>query len=133
MKVPLKITFRDIESSDAIETAVREKVAKLDAIDPRITACHVTIEAPHRRHHKGRIYHVRIDLSVPGEEIVVGRDSAVAHAHEDLYVALRDAFDAARRQLLSRNAKRRESRNGDRAVVPQLAEPSPRGPRVPSS
>jgi cold shock CspA family protein len=57
------------------------------------------IEAPSRRHREGRLYHIRVDLKVPGREIVVKRDPSEHHTHEDIYVAVRDCFDAVRRQL----------------------------------
>ena len=65
----------------------------------RITGCHVVIAQPHRHHRQGGLYSVRVDLVVPGGEIVVNRDHHLDHAHEDVYVALRDAFVAARRRL----------------------------------
>jgi len=99
MQLPVQITFRDIEPSDFIEARIREKVAKLEEFYDRITGCRVVVEARHRRHHKGRLYTVRVDLTVPGGEIVVNRESELDHAHEDVYVAIRDAFKAARRQL----------------------------------
>jgi cold shock CspA family protein/ribosome-associated translation inhibitor RaiA len=99
MQVPLELSFRNIEHSAEIEADVREKVDKLDEFYGRITACRVVVEAPHQHHHKGNIYHVRIYLSVPQLDIVVDRDPGAHHAHEDVHVAIRDAFDAARRQL----------------------------------
>lgn len=99
MQLPLQITFRDIPPSPAIESKIREKAAKLDEFYDRIIGCRVVVEAPHRRHHQGKIYHVRIDLTLPGGEVVVNRDPAEHHAYEDAYVAIRDAFDAAARQL----------------------------------
>ncbi len=62
-------------------------------------ACRVVVETPHRRHHQGMLYHVRIDLTVPGGELALSREPAAHHAHEDVFVAIRDAFDAAVRQL----------------------------------
>jgi cold shock CspA family protein len=59
----------------------------------------VAVETPHRHHHRGNLFHVRIDITVPGRELVVGRSPAAHHAHEDVYVAIRDAFRAAARQL----------------------------------
>lgn len=94
MQLPLQITARDFELTDAIEANIREKAGKLEAFYDRIMGCRVIIEIPHRHHHKGHLYHVRIDMTVPGGELVVRREP-----HVDLYVALRDAFDAARRQL----------------------------------
>lgn len=94
MKLPLKITLRDIPQSEALETAIREKADKLDQFYQSIMACRVTIEIPGKHKNQGKEFTVRIDLTVPGKEIVIDRDH-----HEDVYVALRDAFDNARRQL----------------------------------
>lgn len=99
MQLPLQVTFRNMDRSDAVEAAVRERAEKLDEFFGRIMACRVTVEAPHRQHRKGKIFHVRVDLTVPGEEIVVRRDPAEHGAHEDIYVTVRDAFDAAQRRL----------------------------------
>jgi len=107
MRLPLEITFRDLPHSDAVEARIRDKAAKLEAFCEDIIGCRVVVEAPHRHRHKGRIYHVRIDLTVPDEELVVSRDPAGNHAHEDVYVAVRDAFDAARRQLQDYARRRR--------------------------
>jgi cold shock CspA family protein len=62
-------------------------------------SCRVVVEAQHQHHHKGNLYHVRVDITVPGHELVVSRDPKDHQAHQDVYVAIRDAFDAARRQL----------------------------------
>jgi ribosomal subunit interface protein len=94
MQIPLQITLRGIGQSDAIEAVIREKAAKLDQFHPRIMSCAVVVEVPGKHQHKGKEFVVRIDLKIPGEEIAVNRDH-----HEDIYVALRDAFDAVRRQL----------------------------------
>jgi len=98
MELPLKISFRGLDPSEAIETSVRKHAERLDRFGT-VMGCRVMIEAQHRHHHKGHLYHVRIDLTVPRREIVVSRDPADHQAHEDVYVAIRDAFDAARRQL----------------------------------
>lgn len=99
MKQPLQVNFRDIPPSDAVEVKIREKVAKLDEFYDRIMACKVMVEVPHGHHNKGKLYHVRIDLTVPNDEIVINRSPKDHHAHEDVYVAIRDAFSAARRKL----------------------------------
>lgn len=101
MQVPLDITFRGIPHSDAVETRIREKTAKLEQVCDQIISCRVVVEAEHHHQHQGNLYHVRIDLSVPQKQIVVSREHHDKQAHEDMYVALRDAFDAARRQLES--------------------------------
>jgi cold shock CspA family protein len=106
-----------------VEKAIQERAAKLNSFYKRIMSCRVLLEAPHRHHRTGKLYHVRIDLTLPGGEIVVKHEPkrlkdesartgstpevllAEAHeptkyaAHEDVYVAIRDAFDAARRKL----------------------------------
>jgi ribosomal subunit interface protein len=94
MQIPLQVTIRDMEHSDALETHIRDKADKLDEYFDRIMSCRVVVEMPHKHHHQGKQFNVRIDIGVPGSEIVVNRDHA-----EDVYVALRDAFDAAKRQL----------------------------------
>ena len=99
MQVPLEITFRGIAHSDAIETRIREKAAKLEQYCDKIIACRVAVEAEHHHQHQGNLYKVRIDVSVPQKQIVVSRDHHDKQAHEDFYVALRDAFAAAIRQL----------------------------------
>lgn len=99
MQEPLQISYRDVTPSAAVETAIADRVAKLDEFFDRITSCRVLVESPHRRHHQGRLFHVRVELAVPGRVIVVNREPSEHHAHEDVYVAIRDAFDATRRQL----------------------------------
>ena len=98
MQIPLQITFRDMEQSDAIEKAVREKAEKLNQFAD-IMSCRVVVQMINKHSHKGTLYQVLIDLTAPGTEIVVSRDHGVDHSHEDVYVAIRDSFDAARRQL----------------------------------
>jgi ribosomal subunit interface protein len=94
MQLPLQIIFRDLPRSDAIETAIREKAEKLDQFYDRITSCRVTAGLIQKHKHQGKLFNIRVDLTVPGAEIVVNRDRA-----EDVYVAIRDAFDHARRKL----------------------------------
>jgi len=94
MELPLQVTLRDVSPSEAVEGYIRERAAKLDAFYDRIMGCRVVVEAPVRHHRKGGPFKVRIDLTVPGDELVVNRQS-----DEDLYVAIRDAFDAMRRRL----------------------------------
>ena len=94
MEIPLQISLHGIAASETLYTAIREKANKLERYYPRIASCRVVLELGARHHKKGRQYSARIDLKVPGKEI------AVTHEHdEDLQIALRDAFDAARRQL----------------------------------
>jgi len=97
-----KITIKDFPPSEAITTKIQERVAKLDQFYNRITGCRVTIEQSQRRHHQGKLFNVKIDLTVPGSEIVVNREE-----HEDPYVVIRDAFDALERKLESYARKQR--------------------------
>lgn len=99
MQIPLQISFHGMDPSPPVEARIKEKVAKLERFHNRIVGCKVVVEAPHRHHHKGKLYTVRIDLSVPGKDIFIGRTGPSNHAHEDVYVAIRDAFNAAGRLL----------------------------------
>ena len=99
MKLPLQITFRNMEGSDAMKANIEERAGKLDQVCDQIMSCRVMVEAQHRHRQAGNLYHVRIDLTVPGNELVVSREAHEHHSHTDVYVAIRDAFDAARRQL----------------------------------
>ena len=94
MKIPLQITIRDMENSEALETNIREKANKLDEFFNQIISCRVVVEIPHKHHNQGKQFNVRIDIGVPGKEIVVNHDKS-----EDVYIAVRDAFNAAGRQL----------------------------------
>lgn len=117
MIIPLQISFRNMKSSDAVEARVREEVSKLETFYQGIMRCRVVVELPHKHHRKGDLYHVRIDLTVPGAELVVKREPSlhttlrqsdseeesksyeVDAAHKDVFVVIRDAFKEARRQL----------------------------------
>jgi ribosomal subunit interface protein len=99
MQVEPRIRFHGMEASPSVEEVVRERIEHLARFHDRITSCEVVIDAPHRHSHQGRIYRVRIALAVPGGEIVAGREHRDDHAHEDVYVAIRDSFNAAERQF----------------------------------
>ncbi|MEI8255930.1 MAG: HPF/RaiA family ribosome-associated protein, partial [Deltaproteobacteria bacterium] len=99
MNLPLQIAYRNVRHSAAIETLVRQRAEKLDTFLGRIMACRVMLEAPHRHHRHGRDYHCRIDLTVPGGEVVVARDPPASATNEDLYAAVDAAFDVAQRRL----------------------------------
>jgi ribosomal subunit interface protein len=119
MQMPLQIAFRNMESSAAIEARVRERAKKLDQYHNRIMSCRVVVESPHRHRHQGKVFHVRIDLTVPQGEIVVNREPEENHAHEDVFVAIRDAFDAMQRRL-------QDYAHQQRGAV-KTHEPTPRG------
>ena len=99
MELPLQSAFRHMDSSDAVAARIRERAEELERFFDRIMSCRVVVECRHPRRQQGNLFRVRVDLKVPGREIVVGRDPAAHHAHEDVYVAIRDAFDTTRRLL----------------------------------
>lgn len=95
MQRPIKITSRDFALSEAFEDEIREKAVALETYYPRLSSCEVTVEAPALEHHrKGGPYLVRIRLTVPGLELNINRNP-----EHELSQAIREAFDAARRQL----------------------------------
>jgi ribosome-associated translation inhibitor RaiA len=107
MQVPLQVAFDGVQHSDAVEARIREEVEKLEQFNDKIVSARVVVTKPQRRHHKGDTFQVRIRLAVPdAPEIAVSREPAVDGAHEDVYVTIRDAFKAARRQLQDTSEKR---------------------------
>jgi ribosome-associated translation inhibitor RaiA len=99
MSIPVRITFRHMETSAAVEARVRELAGKLTRLSDRILDCHVTIDAPPAHHNKGSPFSVRIDLTGPGGHLTALKGNDSRPEHQDVYVALRDAFDAIKRQL----------------------------------
>jgi ribosomal subunit interface protein len=94
MEIPLQITSRNVELTDAIKSEILLNAEKLDKFYNRIMRCRVVVESPHRHKHKGKLYDVHIIMTVPGAELVVKREP-----NADMYVAIRDGFHAARREL----------------------------------
>jgi len=111
MQIPVQITFHGVDHSDAVEDRVREKVKKLEQLYDRITSCRVVIEQHHKNtsnlHHKGEPFHIRVDLTVPGAELVVRRDPKDSHVNEDIFLALRESFQNMERQLKEFVARQR--------------------------
>ena len=99
MQTPLEISFTNTESSPAVEARVRERSDKLVRLYGRITSCHVYIEAPPRQHRKDNRFEVKIETRVPGTELAVSNRTGRKKNHQDIYIALRDAFNAMERQL----------------------------------
>lgn len=117
MAVPLTVHFQNIGRSPALEARVRKYVNSLSRFYDRITDCQVTIEAPHRHHSKGKRYKVLIKLSVPGDTLIVSHEDESSSEHEDCYVALRDAFRSARRQLQNFARIQRKNVKNDNSVA----------------
>lgn len=130
--IPLQITFKNLPPSEVVESHIRTAAEKLNTFYDQIMSCRVVVELPHKRHHKGKRYHVRIDVTVPGAEFVVKRsprlmtdrptrfckapDEAAPEEsrelskyapHEEFQLSIRDAFDAARRKLQDYSRRRR--------------------------
>lgn len=102
MKIAPQITMKNVPHSDAVEAKILEKISKLDQFSDRIMSCRVTVEESQRKQHQGKLFSVHIDITTPGRELVVNKVE-----NEDLYVAVRDAFNAAKRQLEEHSRKRR--------------------------
>jgi ribosomal subunit interface protein len=102
MRLPLQVTFKNIPPSDAIESQITEKAAKLDRFSERVMSCRVVVDSTQRRQHQGKLFVVRVDITVPRS-----RELVTSAQHEDVYVAIRDAFDSAYRVV---EEKRRQER-----------------------
>jgi ribosomal subunit interface protein len=108
MQIKPEILFRNTDSSEAIKSVIEKKIRHLEAIDSRLTRCRVTVESPHHHQKQGLIYHVHIDLTLPGAELNVSH-SPGGHeaAHEDVYTAINEAFMALEKKLVKHNQERR--------------------------
>jgi len=107
MRLPLQITFRQVESSPALEARIRELASRLERFSEHVMRCHVIVEPRPHHQHQGCPYDFHIDITLPDAEIAIRRASPRDPAHEDPYVALRDAFRAARRRLEDYERRRR--------------------------
>jgi cold shock CspA family protein/ribosome-associated translation inhibitor RaiA len=101
MQVELQVSYHHVQPSEALNAVIQTKTAELERFFGRITGCHVFVERPgsHHRKGKGAHYRVRIELTVPGRILIVGRDPLLTKPHEDPFLAVNQAFHAARRQL----------------------------------
>ena len=121
-----QVLFRGIEHSEAVAAAVQKRLGKLERYSDKIQSLKVILEAPHNNHHKGRVYHVGVEALIPNHDIVVAHDHHDKHAHEDIYVAIRDAFNAVERRLKSVAGKQRSQRHGaklgDVLVMPEAEQ-----------
>lgn len=95
-----QLTFRHLDPSPALIADVHRRLAWLDRFHPRIIGVHVVVEAPHQHSRTGMPVRCRVDIRVPGAHLVVGRDPPADRSHADAFVAVRDAFHAARRELM---------------------------------
>jgi ribosome-associated translation inhibitor RaiA len=99
MQVPLQVTFRHVPHSKTIELGINQQLEKLYHFCDRIIRCQVVVEAPHQHHRQGNVYHVRINLTLPGEELVIKQNSSPDQKHDNIHLTIRHAFDVAQRKL----------------------------------
>ena len=102
-----QVVFHNIDQTDALTEAVQKRIGKLERFCDQIITGRVVLDSPHNNHHKGRVYSVSLEIHTPNLEVRVNQDQHDNHAHEDLYVAIRDAFNVAERQLRSVDKKHR--------------------------
>lgn len=121
MYIPVQITFRGMEHSGAIESVIRKRAARLQRFCDRISACHVIVDSPHRHHHKGNHFAVRIEIATPTGDVLVTRAPTLDDSHKDMASVIRDAFDVAVRRL---------DDNADRLRRPTLIHEQPLHERV---
>ncbi len=107
MSNEFQIVFHNIDQSDAVTDAVNKRIEKLERYCDQIITGRVVLDSPHNNHHKGKVYSVSLEFHTPQKEVRVNQEQHDNHAHEDLYVAIRDAFNAAERQLKSIDKKHR--------------------------
>lgn len=101
MMQPVQITFRNIEGGhELVEESIRKRIKRLERLLPDLEWLSVTVERPHAQHRSGNLYQVGLHLAVGHTRLFIGTDPGRDHAHEDLMVAVGDAFRAARRAAL---------------------------------
>jgi ribosomal subunit interface protein len=96
---PVRITYHGLTPSEALTQLIERRAAHLERLSDRISALRVLIDSPHQHHRNGNHYRVRLELTVPGGDLVVGHDDGARTADEDPYQAVRRAFDVLRRRL----------------------------------
>lgn len=109
MQQPLQISFRHMPRSPVIDSIVRTKAAKLDTFANDILGCRVVVEPAGEHHLYGNLYQVHLRITLPGREIVVSREPSQHLAYKEIAVAVRDAFDSARRRLQDYTRRRRRA------------------------
>ena len=102
-----QIVYHNIEQTEAISEAVQKRIDKLERYCDHIISGRVVLDCPHNNHHKGKVYAVTLEIHTPELEVRVNQGQHDNHAHEDLYIAIRDAFNAAERQFKSIDKKHR--------------------------
>ncbi|WP_157729821.1 ribosome hibernation-promoting factor, HPF/YfiA family [Bacterioplanes sanyensis] len=117
----LEISFRDIDHSDAIEQHIRDKADKLTSTYDDITGIRAVVALPHNRSNKGKLAHVSVEVGLPGETVAITHDQHDQAEHEDMYLAIRHAFDKAQRKVRKIHERRVDSKRRS-AAAPVIAE-----------
>lgn len=122
MSNEIQVVFHNIDQSAALVDNVNKRIEKLQRYGKDIIGGRVVLDSPHNNHHKGKVFSVTVELHTSGKEIVVKQGQHDKHEHEDIYVAVRDAFNAAERQLKSVDKKHRAGAlNPDDFEIPSTA------------
>jgi ribosomal subunit interface protein len=120
-----KVVFRNIDHSPAVEEAVYKRLEKLERYCDEIQSLRVILESPHNNHHKGKVFHVGVEAMVPNHDIVVTHDQHDKHSHEDIYIAIRDAFNAVERRLKAVYGKQRDRVTRSPKMADTISVPEP--------
>jgi len=104
-----QVVYHNIDQSDALTENVNKRIEKLRRFSHDIIGGRVVLDCPHNNHHKGKVFSVTVEIHTSGKEVIVRQAQHDKPAHEDIYVAVRDAFNAAERQLKATDKKHRKS------------------------
>ena len=100
MQTPVEMAFRHYEPSDQVRAEITAQARRLEKFSPRITSCRVVVTGPNGRRRTGDLFHVVLRIAMPGrKDVIVDRQHGDAPEHEHALVAIRNAFDAAVRQI----------------------------------
>ena len=96
----MNLPFKDFPATDSLREAVEKRADKVKTRYPEISTFEVVLAAPHQHKHQGNLFTCHIEVHLPRvEPIVIDHDPDDNHAHEDAYVAIRDAFKALEKRL----------------------------------
>ena len=122
MNHDVQIFFHNIEQTDALVDAVDKRLRKLARYCGHIITGRIVIDSPHNHHHKGKVYSVNIDIHLADSDVRVSHEQHDKSEHEDLYVAIRDAFNIAERQFLAKDIKHRKKPLRELGLSPDSEE-----------
>lgn len=98
--LPLQITFRNMESSAAVEDRIRERVQRLERFNNRIIEVRVVVENPHKSSGSGKNpLGIAVEVEVPGRKLVSRSAEEVREAKGDVLLVVNEVFATMERQL----------------------------------